>query len=86
MTKNYCFMDRIGKETNLQPTQDVSGSAGYSNLSAIYDTNLTAETAQKYLKDLLLLDQLTERVYKLLQEDLRHQGERVNNYAPQRWL
>jgi hypothetical protein len=79
-------MDKIGKDTSLEPTRDVGSTAGYSNISAIYDTNQTAQAAHKYLKDSLLINQLTERVYKLLLEDLRHQGERESNYAPGRWL
>lgn len=79
-------MDKIGKETSLEPTRDVGSTAGYSNISAIYDTNKTAQTAHKYLNDSLLINQLTERVYKLLLEDLRYQRERQSNYAPRRWL
>ncbi|WP_088240631.1 hypothetical protein [Calothrix rhizosoleniae] len=43
-------------------------------------------SASKYLNSSLLLNQLTERVYELLQEDLRSQRERVSNYAQNRWL
>lgn len=40
----------------------------------------------KYLNSSLLLDQLTERVYELLQEDLRSQREKISNYAQNRWI
>ncbi|NJO59789.1 MAG: hypothetical protein HC836_16255 [Richelia sp. RM2_1_2] len=40
----------------------------------------------KYLNDSLLLDKLTERVYELLEEDLRSQRERTSNYTQNRWL
>ena len=43
-------------------------------------------SAGKYLKDSLLLHELTERVYELLKEDLQTQRERLNNYAQNRWM
>lgn len=43
-------------------------------------------SASKYLNDSLLLNELTERVYELLEEDLRSQKERINNYAQNRWM
>lgn len=42
--------------------------------------------AGKYLNSSLLLNKLTERVYELLQEDLRTQTERTSNYAQNRWI
>lgn len=45
-----------------------------------------ASCAGKYLNDSLLLDKLTQRVYELLEEDLRSQRERVSNYGQNRWL
>jgi len=43
-------------------------------------------SASKYLNSSLLLNKLTERVYELLQEDLRAQRERTSNYAQNRWI
>jgi hypothetical protein len=39
----------------------------------------------KYLSDPSLLDKLCDRVYELLQEDMRSQRERVKNYGQNRW-
>ncbi|MDZ7965456.1 MAG: hypothetical protein RM368_10825 [Nostoc sp. DedSLP03] len=65
---------------------DVGGTAGYAGVSAASDATNAAKTASKYLNDSLLMNQLTEHVYKLLLEDLRSQRERVGNYNSQRWL
>jgi hypothetical protein len=46
----------------------------------------SVSSAGKYLNDSLLLDKLTERVYELLEEDLRSQRERTSNYTQNRWL
>ncbi|MGB3637138.1 MAG: hypothetical protein WBA39_06040 [Rivularia sp. (in: cyanobacteria)] len=46
----------------------------------------SVSSAGRYLNDSLLLNKLTERVYQLLEEDLRSQRERTNNYARNRWL
>ena len=65
---------------------DVGGTAGYTGVSVTSDASKAAKTASKYLNDSLLLNQLIERVYKLLLEDLRSQRERVGSYDSQRWL
>ncbi|MEH2027376.1 hypothetical protein [Nostoc sp.] len=65
---------------------DVGGTAGYAGVSAASDASKAAKTASKYLNDSLLMNQLTEYVYKLLLEDLRSQRERIGNYGSQRWL
>ena len=65
---------------------DVGGTAGYAGVPAASDASKAAKTASKYLNDSLLMNQLTEHVYKLLLEDLRSQRERLGNYNSQRWL
>ncbi|MEH2154072.1 hypothetical protein [Nostoc sp.] len=65
---------------------DVGGTAGYAGVSVTSDASKVAKTASKYLNDSLLLNQLTEQVYKFLLEDLRSQRERLGNYNSQRWL
>ncbi|MEH2105020.1 hypothetical protein [Nostoc sp.] len=65
---------------------DVGGTAGYAGVSATSDASKVVKTASKYLNDSLLLNQLTEQVYKLLLEDMRSQRERLGNYNSQRWL
>ncbi|MBN3895952.1 MAG: hypothetical protein HWQ41_12005 [Nostoc sp. NOS(2021)] len=65
---------------------DVGGTAGYAGVSVTSDASKVAKTASKYLNDSLLLNQLTEHVYKLLLEDMRSQRERLGNYGSQRWL
>ncbi|MBN3940426.1 hypothetical protein [Nostoc sp. NMS9] len=65
---------------------DVGGTPGYAGVSVTSDARIAAKTASKYLNDSLLLNQLTEQVYKLLLEDMRSQRERLGNYNSQRWL
>jgi hypothetical protein len=65
---------------------DVGGTGGYAGVPAASDASKAAKTANKYLNDSLLMNQLTEHVYKLLLEDLRSQRERLGNYNSQRWL
>ncbi|MDM9584195.1 MULTISPECIES: hypothetical protein [unclassified Nostoc] len=65
---------------------DVGGTAGYAGVSVTSDARKAAKTASKYLNNSLLLNELAERVYKLLLEDLRSQRERLGNYNSQRWL
>lgn len=79
-------MDKTGKETFLAPIGDVGGTAGYDDVSGAADASTAAQEAHKYLNDSLLINKLTERVYELLQEDLRYQRERANNYGTGRWL
>ncbi|MBD2533415.1 hypothetical protein H6G97_29175 [Nostoc flagelliforme FACHB-838] len=65
---------------------DVGSTAGYAGVSAASDASKAAIAAGKYLNDSLLMNQLTERVYKLLLEDMRSQRERIGSYDSQRWL
>ncbi|MEM7715939.1 MAG: hypothetical protein AAF349_20585 [Cyanobacteria bacterium P01_A01_bin.68] len=78
-------MDLEQKEGFFRPIEDVGGTAGYANISAISDNGKFAQIADKYLKDSLLLRKLTRRVYELLQEDIKYQRERVKNYGFTRW-
>ena len=79
-------MDSNQQKTFFTFDGDVGGTAGYAGVSATSDASIAAKTASKYLNDSLLLNQLTEHVYKLLLEDLRSQRERLGNYNSQRWL
>ncbi|MEH2275726.1 MAG: hypothetical protein V7K40_13305 [Nostoc sp.] len=79
-------MDSKQQQTFFTFNGDVGGTAGYAGVSTSSDTSKVTKTATKYLNDSLLLDQLTEHVYKLLLEDLRSQHERLGNYSSQRWL
>lgn len=74
------------KEAFFTPLGDVGGTTGYAGISAISDASKVAEIAGMYLKDSLLLNKLTRRVYELLQEDIRNQRERVSNYGCARWF
>ncbi|MBD2726638.1 hypothetical protein H6G96_09920 [Nostoc sp. FACHB-892] len=80
-------MDSKQQQTFFTFNGDVGGTAGYVGVSGSSDASKAAiAAAGKYLNDSLLLNQLTERVYKLLLEDLRSQQERTSNYSSQRWL
>jgi hypothetical protein len=70
----------------LAPIGDVCGTAGYARSASTSLGNKTTAAAAKYLNNSLLLSNLTERVYQLLQEDLYLQRERVNNYSRSRWF
>lgn len=45
------------------------------------DSTTLAELAAKVLEEPLLMQQLSDRVYELMQEDLRQQQERRRNYG-----
>lgn len=77
-------MDSIKKQ-HFTPNSDIGGTAGYAGAEFASDEKGVAQAADKYLHDSLLLNQLTERVYQLLLEDMRIQRERVNNYGHPRW-
>ncbi|MCC5632295.1 hypothetical protein [Nostoc sphaeroides] len=74
-------MDLEQQEAFFTPLGDVGGTTGYANISAMFDATKLAGTIDIYLNDSLLLSKLTRRVYELLQEDIRCQRERVNNYG-----
>lgn len=71
-------------KTRIEPIGDFSCTAGYAS-SCISTDNQVTTAVGKYLKDSLLLANLTDRVYQLLREDLYLQRERVNNYSHPRW-
>jgi hypothetical protein len=79
-------MDSNQQQTFFTFNGDVGGTAGYTGVSATSNGSKVGETASKYINDELLLNQLTERVYKLLLQDLRSQRERTGNYSSHRWL
>jgi len=78
-------MNSTKKPKNFTPSSDIGGTAGYAVPAFTSDTKGVSKAANKYLNDSLLLNKLTNRVYELLLEDMRIQGERVNNYGHQRW-
>ncbi|MGB6300572.1 MAG: hypothetical protein WBF90_30975 [Rivularia sp. (in: cyanobacteria)] len=78
-------MDLESQFPCCRPLEDVGGTAGYTNISAVSDSSQLAQTANKYLNDFFLLNKLTNRVYELLREDIRYQRERVDNYGCNRW-
>ncbi|BCL35118.1 hypothetical protein [Nostoc sp. MS1] len=77
-------MDSTGKENFFTPSSDIGGTPGYAGSAFASNAEGVGKTADKYLNDSLVLNQLTERVYQLLLEDMRIQRERVN-YGHQRW-
>ncbi|PAX60085.1 hypothetical protein [Brunnivagina elsteri] len=73
-------MDSQSIKPSIAPISDIGGTAGYATIP------VTSEAAAgKYLSDSILLDKLCDRVYELLQEDMRSQRERVRNYGSRRW-
>jgi hypothetical protein len=73
-------MDSQSIKPTIAPVGDIGATAGYAAIPA------TSEAAAgKYLSDSTLLDKLCDRVYELLQEDMRSQRERVRNYGSRRW-
>ncbi|MEH2206587.1 MAG: hypothetical protein V7K53_21340 [Nostoc sp.] len=79
-------MDSNQQKTFFTFDGDIGSTAGYAGIAVTSDASKVAKTASKYLNDSLLLNQLTEQVYKLLLEDMRSQRERVGNYNSQRWF
>ncbi|NJL62910.1 MAG: hypothetical protein HC903_15070 [Methylacidiphilales bacterium] len=73
-------MDFQSIKPTIAPVGDIGGTAGYAAIPATSEAD-----AGKYLSDSMLLDKLCDRVYELLQEDMRSQRERVRNYGARRW-
>lgn len=68
-----------------QPIGDMGVPAGYAapgfaGSNSQQDRAAMSKLAEKVLKDPLLLQQLSEQVYKLMQMDLEQQRERSGNY------
>jgi hypothetical protein len=66
------------------PIGDVGSTAGYAGVPSGSSSDRSAQIAIKYSQDSLLLGNLTDRVYQLLQQDLYLQRERLNNYGRSR--
>lgn len=75
-----------GKEPSFHPIGDAAHPAGYTAPAFILkngkkeDLAQLADAAGKVLQDPLRLRLLSDRVYELMQEDLRRQQERSGNY------
>jgi hypothetical protein len=65
---------------------DISGIGGYIASSVTSAHLQAAVTVRDYFTDEMFLNQLTDRVYELLVEDLQLQRERITNYGQQRCL
>jgi hypothetical protein len=68
----------------LAPIGDVGSTAGYVGVASGSASDRSATIAQKYRQDSILLSNLTDRVYQLLQQDLYLQRERFRNYGRSR--
>lgn len=79
-------MDLEKREVFYTPLGDVGGTAGYAGIAAVSNASKVSSYAERCLKDSLLLNTLTQRVYELLLEDIRNQRERVSNYGQKRWF
>jgi len=73
-------MDSESIKPAIAPVGDIGGTAGYAAIPAT-----SKVLAGKYLSESILLDKLCDRVYELLQEDMRSQRERIRNYGSRRW-
>jgi hypothetical protein len=73
-------------ENLLLPIGDIGSTAGYVGVPSGSSSDRAATIAIKYRQDSILLSNLTDRVYQLLQADLYLQRERLNNYSRPRWL
>jgi hypothetical protein len=69
----------------LAPIGDLGSIAGYAGRASDSTSDRAASVARKYREDELLLGQLTDRVYQLLQADLYRQSERLANSSRSRW-
>jgi hypothetical protein len=71
-------------ENMLAPIGDLGSTAGYTGVPSGTASDRSARIAIKYNRDSLLLSNLTDRVYQLLQQDLYLQRERLSNYGHSR--
>ncbi|MBD2013022.1 hypothetical protein H6F96_03200 [Microcoleus sp. FACHB-53] len=80
-------MTSLGTEPSLKPIGDISVPAGYAAPALMQSKGKTEDLAKiskvagKVLQDPLLMRLLSDRVYKLMLEDLRRQQERSRNYG-----
>ena len=72
-------------QNSLAPIGDPGSTAGYGGVASSSTSDRAASVAGKYRQDELLLGQLTDRVYQLLQADLDRQRERLANFSRSRW-
>ena len=68
-------------ENMLAPIGNIGSAAGYTGVPSGSSSDRSATIAMKYSRDSLLLSNLTDRVYQLLQQDLYLQRERLINYG-----
>jgi hypothetical protein len=68
-------------ENMLAPIGDLGSTAGSAGVPSGAASDRSATIARKYSRDSLLLSNLTDRVYQLLQQDLYLQRERLGNYG-----
>jgi hypothetical protein len=71
-------------ENMLVPIGDLGSTTGYAGVPSGSASDRSAQIATKYNRDSLLLSNLTDRVYQLLQQDLYLQRERLSNYGRSR--
>lgn len=71
-------------QNSLVPIGDLGSTAGYAGGASDSTSDRAASIASKYRQDELLLGQLTDRVYQLLQADLNLQRDRLAN-SSRRW-
>lgn len=80
-------MTSPGTEPSLKPIGQPSVPAGYAAPALVQSKGKTEDLAKiskvagKVLQDPLLMRLLSDRVYKLMLEDLRRQQERSRNYG-----
>jgi hypothetical protein len=72
-------------QNSLAPIGDLGSTAGYAGGASGSTSDRSASVAGKYRQDELLLGQLTDRVYQLLQADIYRQRERLPNSSRSRW-
>jgi hypothetical protein len=65
---------------------DIGGVGGYGSTSVTLAHLQAAVTTRDFLTDEMFLNQLADRVYELLLEDLQLQKERMTNYNQRRCL
>ncbi len=68
-------------ESMLAPIGELGNTAGYTGVPSGTASDRSAQIAMKYSRDSLLLGNLADRVYQLLQQDLYLQRERSSNYG-----
>ena len=70
---------------SLTSPGDFAGAAGYTPHPSTLDNISKTSTAANNINNEDFLNQLTQKVYELLESDLRLQRERVRNYGSRGW-